>query len=366
MTTPSSRALPPEGPALPHSGDGQVTRERIRALPKAELHVHLDGSVRPSTLLELAREAGIALPADDPAALAEAMRAGDARDLAGYLERFQITLSAMQTPRALERTAFELVEDSAAENLRYLEVRYSPVLHTEKGMSLDEAVDAALRGLTAGEEAFGIRTGLILCGIRHMDPGATLELAELAVAYKDQGVVAFDLAGAEAGNPPTRHVEACRWAARNNLAITIHAGEAAGAESIAGAIHTCHARRIGHGTRLLEDPALENFVNDFRIPLEVCLTSNLQTRVAPSYAEHPFRRYFDAGLVVTLNTDSRLISGVSLTDEYWFAHAHLGLGWEELKEVAFLGFQSAFLPYEAKVNLLEEVEREMGELEGES
>jgi adenosine deaminase len=270
----------------------------------------------------------------------------------------------MQEPEALERAAYELAEDSAAETVRYLEVRYSPILHTERGMSLEAAVEAPLRGLAAAEQAFGTRTGLIICGMRQMDGRASMELAELAVAFKDRGVVAFDLAGREDGNPARRHREACQYAAANNLAITIHAGEGDGAESIAQALHECHARRIGHGTRLQEDPALEAFVNDFRIPLEVCLTSNVQTRVASTFAEHPFRRYFDAGLVVTLNTDNRLMSGTTLTEEYWLAHRHLGLSWDDMKEVAFLGFQSAFLPYEAKVNLLEKVEEEMEGLEG--
>ena len=184
-------------------------------------------------------------------------------------------------------------------------------------------------------------------------------MAEVAVDFKDRGVVAFDLAGAEKGNPPSHHLQAFRLAAENNLGVTIHAGEADGPSSIADALHRCHARRIGHGTRLLEDPDLEAYVNDFRIPLEVCLTSNVQTGVARTVGDHPFRRYFDTGLVVTLNTDNRLMSGTTLTDEYWLAHAHLGLGWDELVEVALLGFQSAFLPYEAKVNLLEAVEAEM-------
>jgi adenosine deaminase len=337
----------------------EVTRERVLALPKPELHVHLDGSLRPTTMLELASELGVALPASDPERLGTAMRAADSRDLLEYLEKFAITLSLMQTPEALERTAYELGEDSAAENIRYLEVRYSPVLHTEKGMSLEEAISAPLQGLSRAEKEFGIRTGLIICGIRSFDPSISLQLAKLAVEFKDQGVVAFDLAGAEAGNPAREHAGAFDFAAQNHLAVTIHAGEADGADSISQAIHCCHARRIGHGTRLLEDPALEAFVNDFRIPLEVCLTSNVQTRVAPSLAEHPFRRYFDAGLVVTLNTDNRLISGTTLTEEYWLAHQHLGLNWEELTEVAFLGFQAAFLPYQAKVNLLEEVEEEL-------
>lgn len=338
---------------------GMVTRERLRALPKAELHVHLDGSLRPSTMLELAREQGMTLPASDPSALAEAMRAADSRNLVEYLEKFAVTLSLMQTPEVLERTAYELAEDSARESVRYLEVRYSPVLHSEQGMSLEEAVEAPLRGLARAEAELGIRTGLIVCGIRSFEPSVSLRLAELAVAFKEDGVVAFDLAGAEAGNPAGNHREAFQLAADHNLAVTVHAGEADGPASIAQALHHCHARRIGHGTRLLEDPALEAFVNDFRIPLEVCLTSNVQTRVVPTLQAHPFRRYFDAGLVVTLNTDNRLVSGTTLTDEYWRAHQQLGLGWDELVEVALLGFQAAFLPYQAKVGLLEEVEEEI-------
>jgi adenosine deaminase len=343
----------------------EVTRERLLALPKAELHVHLDGSLRPETMLELATELDVVLPADDPVSLATAMRADSSENLEAYLEKFAVTLPLMQRPEALERIAYELGEDSAEENIRYLEVRFSPVLHTDGGMSLEQAVEAPLRGLAAAENDFGIQTGLIICGMRHLDSESSLALAKLGVAFKDQGVVAFDLAGGEAGNPAKGHSPACKLAADNNLAITIHAGEGFGPESIAQAIHHCHARRIGHGTRLLEDPGLEAFVNDFRIPLEVCLTSNIQTGVAPTYDRHPFKRYFHAGLVVTLNTDNRLLSGTTLTEEYWLAHKHLGLGWEELKEVAFLGFQSAFLPYAAKVNLLEAVEEEIREMEEE-
>jgi adenosine deaminase len=340
-----------------------ITRERILALPKAELHVHLDGSLRPATLLELAEEVGVSLPASDPHALAAVMRAADSRDLAQYLERFAVTLSVMQRPAALERTALELALDAAAENVRYLEVRYSPVLHTRDGMSLEEAVEAPLLGLARAEALTGIRTGLIVCAIRSLEPRVSVELAELAVAFADRGVVAFDLAGGERGHPAARHREAFDRAARANLPITVHAGEAEGPWSIAQALHDCHARRIGHGTRLREDPALQAFVNDFHIPLEVCLTSNVQTRVASTYAAHPLRSYFDAGLVVTLSTDNRLISGTTLTEEYWLAHAHLGFSWEELKEMCLLGFRSAFLPYQAKVNLLEEVEEALEALD---
>jgi adenosine deaminase len=341
---------------------GEVTRERLLALPKAELHVHLDGSLRVDTLLELGREAGVELPGREPEALASRMRAPDAGDLASYLEAFATTLSVLQTAGALERAAYELAEDAAAENVRYMEVRYSPVLHSDGGMSLEETVEAPLRGLSAAEETLGIRTGLIVCGIRSQPPSVSRELAELAVAYQDQGVVAFDLAGAEAGHPAREHREACRWAAEHHLPVTVHAGEAEGAWSIAQALHDCHARRIGHGTRLWEDPELEAFVNDFRIPLEVCLTSNVQTGVTPAVSRHPFRRYLDAGLVVTLNTDNRLISGTTLTREYQRAQRELGLDWDELTTVALMGFQAAFLPYADKVSLLEEVEKETATL----
>jgi adenosine deaminase len=340
-----------------------VTRDRLLALPKAELHVHLDGSLRPETMMELAQEVGAPLPASEPRALARAMEASHSRSLADYLEKFAVTLSLMQTPEALERAAYELAEDAARENVRYLEVRYSPVLHTTEGMTLEEAVEAPLRGLARAEGDFGMLTGLIVCGIRSLPPRLSVQLAELAVAFNGRGVVAFDLAGREDGHPARDHVEAFRLAARHDLAITVHAGEGEGAGSIGQALHECHARRIGHGTRLREDPSLEAFVNDFRIPLEVCLTSNLQTRVVPSLEAHPLRRYFDAGLVVTLSTDNRLISATTLTHEYWLAHRHLAFTWEELKEVALLGFQAAFLPYQAKLGLLEGVEGEMGSLE---
>lgn len=339
------------------------SRERLRALPKAELHVHLDGSLRPDTMLELATEAGVHLPASGPAELARAMRASPSGDLGTYLEKFRITLSVLQTPFSLQRAAYELAEDAHAENVRYLEIRYSPLLHREGGMRLDDAVEAPLKGLAAAREAFGIRSGLILCGMRDRAPSTTLKMAELAVAWKERGVVALDLAGAEAGNPARDHREAFGYALRHDLPTTVHAGEEEGARSIAQALHDCHARRIGHGTRLREDPHLEGLVRESRIPLEVCLTSNVQTGVVGEVPRHPFRHYLDAGLAVTLNTDNRLISGIDLTHEYHLAHRELDLGWRELKGVAFMGFEAAFLPRGEKLALLKEIRAEMEELE---
>jgi adenosine deaminase len=340
-----------------------VTEALLHALPKAELHVHMDGSLRPETMVELAAEYGRELPSQDPAELAELMRARDTKNLEEYLKNFEITLSVMQHADALERIAFELAEDNAHENVRYVEIRYSPLLNTREGLPLTEAVEAPLRGLARAEAMYDIRTAVIICGIRNMSPGTSRDLADLTVAYKDRGVVAFDLAGAEYNYPAKKHRDAFFTVINKNMATTIHAGEAYGPESIHQALHYCRANRIGHGTRLFEDPELMRFVDDFRIPLEICLTSNVQTGAVASFAEHPLRTYFDAGLVVTLNTDNRLISGTTLTREYLLAHTELGFDWEELKELARMGFRSAFLHRPEKEALLERVEREISELE---
>lgn len=340
-----------------------VTRDLLERLPKADLHVHLDGSLRPATIVELARERGVPLPADDPEELRPRLSGEGSRNLEEYLERFETILSVLQDADALERAAFELAEDAASESVRYMEVRYSPVLNTRGGLPLTEAVEAPLRGLRRAEARYDIRTALIICGIRNMDPGTSRDLADLTVAYKDRGVVAFDLAGAEYNYPAKKHRDAFYTVINRNMAATIHAGEAYGPESIHQALHYCRANRIGHGTRLQEDPELLQYVKDFRIPLEMCLTSNVQTGAVASYAEHPFRLYYDEGLVVTLNTDNRLVSATTLTDEYWHAHRHLGLSWDELTEVARMGFESAFLHHDEKCALLDRVDREVMRLE---
>lgn len=330
----------------------------LRSMPKAELHVHLDGSLRPETMIELAREQGVTLPYGEVEALRRYMHVTDARNLVEYLERFDVTLSLMQTACALERIAEELAEDLAGENVLYAEIRYSPILLTRGGLPLTEAVEAPLRGLARARERFGIRTALIICGIRNMDPSTSRDLADLTVAYKNRGVVAFDLAGAEYNYPARKHRNAFYTVINQNMAATIHAGEAYGPESIHQALHYCKANRIGHGTRLFEDPDLMRYVRDFRVPLEICLTSNVQTRAVASYAEHPLRTYFDEGLLVTLNTDNRLMSGTTLTNEYRVAHEHLGFTLEELRRISWMAFDAAFLPWDEKQALLEEVKQQ--------
>jgi adenosine deaminase len=339
-----------------------LTKELIRRLPKAELHVHLDGSVRPETLLDLAQQQGIKLPASNVAELAHYMHVTDARNLVDYLARFEVTLSVMQTPEALERCTYELIADGAAENVRYMEIRYSPVLNTRGGMPLTEAVEAPLRGMKRAEQEFGVKAALIICGIRNMSPEVSLELANLTVAYKGRGVVAFDLAGAEYNFPAKKHKEAFYTVIDHHMATTVHAGEAYGAESIAQALHYCHADRIGHGTRLYENPELEQYVLDRRVPLEICPTSNVQTHAVPSYESHPIRRYFDLGIVVCINTDNRLMSAVSLTEEMWRTCTKLAFTRADLDRMILYGFESAFIPYREREVMVAKVKKELEEI----
>lgn len=339
-----------------------LSRDLIRRMPKPELHVHLDGSLRPTTLVELARDQKVKLPTTDVSELTRYLHVSDARNLMDYLARFEVTLSVLQVPEALERVAYELVQDGAADGVRYMEIRYSPILCTKKGMPLTEAVEAPLRGMHRAEKDFGVKTGLIVCGIRNMSPATSMDLANLTVAFKGKGVVAFDLAGAEYNYPAKKHREAFYTVVNANVAATIHAGEAYGPESIAQALHYCHADRIGHGTRLFEDPDLERYVNDRRVPLEVCITSNLQTHAVASIEQHPVRRYFDLGIVVCLNTDSRLMSATTVTDEYWLAHTKLGFSRAEIERMILHGFASAFLSHQERTRLIEEVKKELGKL----
>jgi adenosine deaminase len=313
-------------------------------------------------MLELARERGVTLPSEDAETLGRVMVADDAADLDDYLQRFSWTLSVMQDAEALERIGYELALDHAEENVRYVEVRWCPRLNTEGGLALDEALLAPVRGLERAAAETGIEWGVIVCALRHWDPRVSCELAELAVAHRDRGVVAFDLAAGEAGNPAADHADAFTIAARGDLARTVHAGEAWGADSIRQALVEGRAHRIGHGTRLREDERLERYVRDHRICLEVCLTSNVQTRVAADIASHPARRYFDLGIPVSFATDNRLVSGTTLTREYELAHEHLGFSAGELARVARTGFEHAFLPLDRKRELLERVDAEFARL----
>jgi len=329
-----------------------LTRDELRQLPKAELHIHLDGCLRPATMIELAREAKVALPTTDVDALARWMLVDDARDLEDYLKRFEVTIALLQTPEAIERVAYEMVADAKSDGLSYFEVRYCPPLSSRGGLSVEEVVRAEWRGLERGRQEFGVPSRIINCALRQNPAAASLDLARRSVALRDQGVVGFDIAGGEAGRPARDHAEAFRIAREGYLGVTVHAGEADGAGSVRQAIFECGADRLGHGTRLFEDPALEAYVRDRRIPIEINLTSNVQTHAVPNAAAHPLKRYLEQGLAVFLNSDSWLMSGTTCTEEYWRASQALGLGRREVGAMMMSSLNAAFLPYPEKQQLI--------------
>ena len=336
-----------------------LSRETILAWPKAELHCHLDGSLRLSTLLDLARKHNKLdlLPAQEEDALAEELKKIDgSATLEEYLAWFGYSIPMMQTRSALHRIAYELAEDAAAENVRYLEVRYGPILHTDEGLTLWQVNDAVLAGLRDAERDFNITTGVIVCGLRDRFESASLAQAELAASYHDAGVIGFDLAGGERGNPADMHGAAFYHARKHLLNITIHAGESFGPASIRQALFKCGAHRIGHGVTLGQDPDLLRYFVDRQIPLEVCPTSNVQTHVVASYEAHPVAEYCRAGVPVTINTDNRLFSHTTVTDELLLAHTRCGIPADALREVVLNGFRHAFLPFAEKQALLAEVE----------
>ena len=338
----------------------KFTPQIIQKLPKAELHCHLDGSIRTSTILDLAKKQSVKLPYNNKSELESYLKIGsNIGSLVNYLDRFKITLSVLQTPNALKRAAYELAIDCWDDGVRYVEVRYSPILHTQQGMSISEAVEAVRIGLNKAEKDCGILTGIIICGIRNISPEVSLKLANLTVQYKNKGVVGFDLAGAEENFPAKHHKEAFDLILRNNINTTIHAGEAFGPDSIHQAIHSCGAHRIGHGTRLQEDKDLLQYVNDHRIPLEICLTSNVQTKSVLSMEVHPFKSYLNKRLRVTLNTDNRLISDTNLSQEYRIAIEVFNLNKHEVRTLIINGFKSAFIPHEKRRNLIRKIVDEL-------
>ena len=349
MSTPNSPASPVR---LPLS--------LIEKLPKTDLHVHLDGSLRLETILDLAGRDRVELPADDADGLRRAMHLGEnCGSLVEYLKAFDVTLRVMQTEDSLTRIAYELAEDAAKENVRYMEVRYAPMLHTRRGLKLTSVIEAVLEGLRAAEKDHGIESNIIVCGIRNISPESSLEMAELAVAYKNRGVVGFDLAGGEDGHPAKHHRSAFQLVRDNNINCTIHAGEAYGPESIGQAIHICGAHRIGHGCRLREDGDLLHYVNDHRVPLECCPSSNVQTGAIKDIKSHPLKLYLDLGLRVTVNTDNRLITDTTVSKELWLCHTEMGLGMEDLKQLIVAGFKSSFLPFHVKQEYLRRLSSEL-------
>ena len=329
-----------------------IPEDLLRALPKTDLHCHLDGSLRLETFMELGRAAGLDMPRD-PQEVGRKYFPKDRECCTHeFLKYFDFTLAVLQIPENLERVARELAVDFAADGVWYLEARFCPLQHTQQGMTADQAVAAVRRGLDAAEAECGIKAGIIITGIRTIDPIHSLELARLAVDWKGRGVVAFDLAGAEEDNPAKRHQEAFFHVMNNNQNVTIHAGEGFGPESIHQALHKCGANRIGHGLRLEEDPDLMAYVADHRVPLEICLSSNLQSCVVSSLARHPLRFYMREGLRVTLNTDNTLFARTSPLRELCLAVRTFDLTLLETENLLINGFKSAFLPEAEKGKLV--------------
>lgn len=341
-----------------------ITRDLLHELPKTDLHVHLDGSLRVRTAMELAKQNGVNLPSTREEEVYDFLSVkGQVANLNEYIDKFDVTLRLMQDYDALRRIAFELAEDAARENVTYMEVRYSPILHQDKGLSLEQVVDAVLEGLHEAERKYPIKTGVIICAIRSFDRSMSLRLAELAVQYKRKGVVGFDLAGREEDNPAKEHAKAFYTIRKECINCTVHAGEAYGPASIHQAINVCGAHRIGHGTRLYEDEDLMNFVRDHRIPLEVCLISNVQTKAVLRIEHHPFKKYLDNQLRVTLNTDNRLISRTTVTDELWLAVQTWDLNFEQVKKVILNGFKSLFIPFPEKARIYAEAKARLNQFD---
>ncbi|MDX1449253.1 MAG: adenosine deaminase [Acidimicrobiia bacterium] len=335
----------------------------IRAFPKVQLHDHLDGGLRPSTIIELADAVGYSgLPDSDPEALAawftQTVKVGG---LPGYLKTFDHTIAVLQTADALERVAYEAVVDLAADGVVYAEIRFAPELNTRQGLGLDDVLEAALAGLDRGSTETGTDVGLIVDGMRH--DSRTTEAARAAVRWRDAGVVGFDIAGPEAGYPPEAHLEAFGITAAGGLGITIHAGEADGLASIASALHECGAQRIGHGVRIVDDieddrlGPIATEIRDRRIPLEMCPRSNVDTGAVLSLADHPIDRLLRLGFTVTVSCDNRLMSGTSPVTELAALVDAFGWGMAEVAEVTRNAAAAAFAPPQRVASLLARIDR---------
>jgi adenosine deaminase len=352
------------------TGPAPLDLVSIQQAPKALLHDHLDGGLRPATVLELAHGCGYdRLPASSADDLGGWFRdAADSGSLERYLETFEHTVAVMQTAEGLQRVARECAEDLAADGVVYAEVRFAPEQHLERGLSLDEVVANVLEGFGQGVSAARmlgreIRIGTLLTAMRHA--ARSREIAELTVRFRDKGVVGFDIAGAEAGYPPSRHLDAFEFMRASNAHFTIHAGEAFGLPSIHEAIAFCGADRLGHGVRIADDIAesetgarlglLAAYVRDKRIPLELCPSSNVQTGAVKSMDEHPFGLLARLRFRVTVNTDNRLMSDTTMSQEMSRLIESFGFGWSDLERFTINAMKSAFIPFPDRLQIIDEV-----------
>ncbi|WP_246320779.1 adenosine deaminase [Paenibacillus germinis] len=335
----------------------------LARLPKVDLHLHLDGSVKPETILDLARRQGIELPVYDKDGLIPHMRVGEeCGSLIEYLSKFDFTTRFLQSAEALERVAYEVVEQSAEHNCRYVEVRFAPQLHKNNGLTVEETIRHVVEGMKRGQRDFGVRVGVIAICMRNHSCESNLEVIEAAAKYVGKGLVAVDLAGDEASYPPECFREVFAESGRLGIPVTIHAGEAAGAMNVYEAVTNLGAVRIGHGVRLKESRSILEMVKDRRIPLEMCPISNIQTKAVSGWEAYPIREYLEQGLVVTINTDNPSVSGTNITNEYRVLADRFGFTTPELVKLIMNGVDAAFMEDHDKLSLRREMEEEMSSL----
>lgn len=335
----------------------------IKKMPKVDLHYHLDGGMRPQSIIDIAREENIDLPTYDLNEIEPYLSVtDDCPSLVEYLKKFDLPLKCLQLKNSQQRAAIEAVEDASAENVKYIEIRFAPNLMTEGGQSVFEVTENVLEGIRQGSEKTGVIARAILICMRHQDKDKNLEVIEAAREYMKYGVCAVDLAGDEKNYPPQLHREVFVRAAHYGIPVTIHAGEADGPQNIATAVNELGAVRIGHGIRLRESSKIYYEIMSREIPLEICVTSNIHTKAAPSFEEHPIRQYFDDGIIVTANTDDATVSDTNMTKELTILSQRYGFSNDEIKTVVLNGAKNAFLDREGKMKLIKDIQKEFNKL----
>ncbi|EOL50402.1 adenosine deaminase [Enterococcus caccae] len=319
-----------------------MKRELVKTLPKIELHCHLDGSIRPETLRKIAEQQEILLPVDD-AALKELLIAPkDCQSLNDYLERFDLVLTCLQTEEALKTAAIDIISQAAEENIQYIEVRFAPSLHTEKGLSLPQVISAVLSGLEYGQQAFGVKSNALLCGMRHEELKDIEKIVHLAEEFKTNGIVGFDLAGNEIDFPPYTFEETLTLVDHLNIPLTLHAGECGCGKNVADAIHL-GAKRIGHGIALKDTPEYFSLLHEKGTLIEMCPTSNFQTKTVTHLEDYPFQTFLDNGINICINTDNRTVSDTTLTDEFMKLHEWYGITYADMEQLNHNAINGAFI-----------------------
>ncbi|MGX7245009.1 adenosine deaminase [Enterococcus quebecensis] len=331
-----------------------MKRELVKKLPKIELHCHLDGSIRPETLRKIAEQQDISLPTDDGQLKQLLVAPKDCQDLNDYLKRFELVLTCLQTETALQTAAFDIISQAAEENIQYIEVRFAPSLHTEKGLSLPKIVTAVLAGLNQGQQQFGVKSNALLCGMRHEALTEIEKIVHLAEEFKESGVVGFDLAGNEVDFPPYTFEETLALANQLNIPLTLHAGECGCGKNVADAVYL-GAKRIGHGIALKDTPEYFSLIKEKDILIEMCPTSNFQTKTVTDLADYPFQLFLDSGIKVCINTDNRTVSDTTLTDEFMKLHEWYDITYTDMEQLNRNAIEGAFISNNEKQALHEQL-----------